>query len=397
MTGKFDKESEENFKKLYKSLGEKDARRFAGSLYQLSGNLGYICSLLGVTNKTVRKGLEEMHEESLPCPGRQRLKGGGRTAKWNDPGLNAAFVEIIDQHTAGDPMKPEIKWTNLSRADIAVLLLEKGFEISKNTVRKLLKNNDFKKRKIQKRKSLKTVADRDEQFDEINAAKKDFENTGDPVISTDTKKKEMVGENARDGVCYANGQLDGPDHNFGALDSAKAVPHGIYDIKNNHAYINIGQGAETAAFIIDSILLWWKNYGNKDYPEAKRILILLDAGGANSYRHHLFKTEIKRLAKEMGIEIFIKHYPSYASKWNPIEHRVFCHIARVIAGGFIRTVSELVKLVSKATTKTGLKVTAEKLNGDYQSGSRGTKEGWEGSIKFGDILPKWNYWCSPVF
>ena len=155
MTGKFDKESEENFKKLYKSLGEKDARRFAGSLYQLSGNLGYICSLLGVSHKTVHKGLEEMHEESLPCPGRQRLEGGGRTAKWNDPELNATFVEIIDQHTAGDPMKPEIKWTNLSRADIAALLLEKGFEISKNTVRKLLKNNDFKKRKIQKRKSLK--------------------------------------------------------------------------------------------------------------------------------------------------------------------------------------------------------------------------------------------------
>lgn len=393
---KFDKASEENFKKLYESLNEKDRRRFAGTLYQLSGNLNYICGLLNVSPKTVNKGLDEIQQEELPCPNRQRVKGGGRKAKWNDPELNEAFLEIIESHTAGDPMNPEIKWTNLSRADIADLLAQKGFDIARNTVRKLLKKHDFKKRKIQKRKSLKKVADRDQQFEEINTAKEDFKNTGDPIISVDTKKKEMVGDNAREGFCYANGQLNGPDHNFGALDCGKAVPHGIYDIGNNHAYINIGKGSETADSVIDSVLLWWKEYGNKDYPEAKRILVLCDSGGANSYRHHLFKIALKRLVKEIGIEIVIKHYPSYASKWNPIEHKVFCHVARTIAGGFIRTFKELKNLISKAKTKTGLRVTVNDLKGDYQSGNRGKKEDWEGSIKFSDILPKWNYACSPV-
>lgn len=393
----FDKKAENNFRKFYQSLGEKDARRFAGSLYQISGSLCYICQLLNVSEKTVKKGFHEINRKSLPCPDRQRMKGGGRKAKWDDPELNAAFIEVIEPYTAGDPMKPEIKWTNLSRLEIADLLADKGFKITRNTVRKLLKNNGFKKRKIQKRKSLKQVDDRDAQFNEINKARRNFEQSGDPVISVDTKKKEAIGDNSRQGESYANGQVDGPDHTFSSLDVGKAVPHGIYDIGNNHAYMTIGKGAETAEFIVDSLLLWWKNYGSKLHPNATKILMLFDAGGANSYRHHLFKTALLRLANGMGIDVFIKHYPSYASKWNPIEHRVFCHVARVINGVFIRTFKAFKSLVSRAKTKTGLKVTANDIDGDYQSGARGKKEDWEGSIKFGSILPKWNYACAPVF
>lgn len=148
---------------------------------------------------------------------------------------------------------------------------------------------------------------------------------------------------------------------------------------------------------MDSLILWWENYGNELYPNAKKILILLDAGGANSYRHHLFKTAIIRLAKVIGIQIFIKHYPSYASKWNPIEHCVFCHVARVIKGVFIRTFKEFKKLVSRAKTKTGLQVTVNDLEGDYKIGLKGNKEDWEGVIQLGDTLPKWNYSCPAVF
>lgn len=394
---KFDKESENHYKNFYQSLGEKDARRFAGILYKLSGSLFYICKLLCVSHKTVQKGLKEVKEKELPCPKRQRIKGGGRKTKWNDPELNAAFNEVIKPYIAGDPMDPNVKWTNLSRVEIATLLKQKGFPITKNTVRKLLKKNGFKKRKIQKRKSLKRVVDRDTQFAEINKARDSFEKSGDPIVSIDTKKKENIGGNLRDGTCYANGQIDGPDHTFGDLDIGKAVPHGIYDISNNHAYINIGNSAETAEFLVDSILLWWNKYGSKLYSNSTRILMLFDAGGANSYRHHLFKKALQRLANGMGIDIFIKHYPSYASKWNPIEHRVFCHVARVINGVFIRTFEEFKNLVSRAKTKTGLEVTVNDIEGDYKTGSRGTKEDWEGAIKFGDILPKWNYACAPVF
>jgi len=191
--------------------------------------------------------------------------------------------------------------------------------------------------------------------------------------------------------------MDGPDHTFGGLNIGKAVPHGIYDISNNHAYINIGRGAETADFLVDSLILWWENYGKELYPNSQKILILIDAGGANSYRHHLFKASIMRLAKVMGIQVHIKHYPSYASKWNPIEHCVFCHVARVIKGVFIRTFEEFKKLVSRAKTKTGLQVTVNDLEGDYQIGLRGNKESWEGILQFEPVLPKWNYFCPPVF
>lgn len=383
-------------KKFFESLGEKDSRRFAGVLALLFNNI-LILKILEITEKTLRRGVSELKEDSLPCEGRQRKKGGGRKAKWNDSEMNKAFNEVIHPFIAGDPINPKVKWTNLSRAEIAELLSDKGFQISRTTVRKLLKHNGFKKRKIQKRKSLKVVVDRDAQFNEINKAREEFTISGNPVVSIDTKKKEKIGENVREGHCYANGQIDGPDHDFATLDIGKAVPHGIYDINENHAYINIGKGAETAPFLIDSILLWWKNYGSKLYAHATKILMLFDAGGANSYRHHLFKAELQRLADGMGIEVYIKHYPSYASKWNPIEHRVFPHITRAISGVFIRSYEEFKKLVSRAKTKTGLKITVNDIDGEYEAGARGKKEDWEGSVKFGSTLPKWNYSCTPVF
>ena len=294
-------------------------------------------------------------------------------------------------------MNPDTKWTNLSAYEVADLLKGHGFNICTNTAKKLLKHNDFKKRKIQKRRSLKVVEDRDNQFAEINRAKEDFANTGDPVLSIDTKKKEAIGDNSREGECYSNAQIDGPDHTYASLNTGTAVPHGIYDINNNHAYVNIGEGSETAEFIIDSLLLWWSMYGLKIYPNATRILLLFDSGGANSYLHHLFKTQVIRLCDEMGIEVHIKHYPSYTSKWNPIEHRVFCHIARVIKGVFVRSMDELQTLISRAKTKTGLKVTVNKIVGDYQTGQKGKKEDWEDRINFEESIPKWNYFCSPVF
>jgi hypothetical protein len=381
---------------FFESLGEKDARRFAAVLYEATRDMKYICQLLVINEKTVRKGLRELREDILPCPGRQRIKGGGRQVKHTDADLNIVFNEVIDPYIAGDPMNPEVKWTSLSRAEIKELLKPYGYHLCVNTIKKLLKFCGFKKRKIQKRKSLKVVADRDAQFKEINEARKEFTDSGNPVISVDTKKKESIGGNTRDGESYATGQVNGPDHTFGGLNTGKAVPHGIYDISNNHAYINIGKEAETAEFLVDSLILWWTNYGSKLYPDAKKILMLFDAGGANSYRHHLFKTAIIRLTQEIGIEVHIKHYPSYASKWNPIEHRVFCHVARVIKGVFIRSFEEFKNLVARAKTKTGLEVTVNEIEGDYKTGAKGLKEDWDGSIVFEEILPQWNYSCLPV-
>ena len=346
----------------------------------------------------MRKGLIELLKEKLPNEGRQRKIGGGRKTKWDDPRVNEAFREIIEPFTAGDPMDEKIKWTNLSKHEIAELLLTKGFRVSNGTVAKILKHNKFKKRKIQKRKSLKVVADRDQQFKKINKARKSFEKTGDPVISIDTKKKESLGKNHRDGECYSTGQINGPDHTYTSLNAGKGIPHGIYDIKNNHAMINIGTSHETAGFIIDSIILWWNTYGKNHYPDATRILMLCDAGGANSYLHHVFKKELQRLTDAIGIKIFIKHYPSYASKWNPIEHRVFCHVARVIKGVFIETIADLKKLIERTKTKTGLRVDVNVIDETYSIGKKTKKEELEKcNIRHDKIIPKWNYSVSGAF
>lgn len=393
----FDTELEAKAQKMFNSLGEKDRRRFAAMLYDLSNDMGYISQLLNISEKTIRRGFAELSMESLRLPDRQREIGAGRKTKWSNKEINDAVMEVIQPYLAGDPTNPEIKWTNLSYIEISDLVKEeKDIEISKNTVKKVLKANNFKKRKIQKRKSLKKVANRNTQFKEIQSALQCFKNTGDPIISTDTKKKENIGGNVREGVSLANGQINGPDHSFGDLNDGKAVPHGIYDLRYNKAYINICNGSETAEFIVDSIIEWWKQHGQKCYPNATRILILCDAGGANSYRHHIFKTEIIRLAQEIGLEIVIKHYPSYASKWNPIEHRVFCHVHRVIYGVFIPTFNVFRHLINRAKTKTGLVVVATIIEKIYETGKRAVQSDWEGKIKFSDILPQWNYSASPV-
>lgn len=376
---------------FHNSLNEKDKRRHAAMIYKNSSwNIEYVSKLLLISENTIRKGYGELL--NVEDSGRIRKVGGGRKSKLGDSDLMMAFDELIKDFTAGDPCNSEVKYTNLSKGEIAEILRGMGFELCSNTVGKILKSKKFKKRKIQKRKSLKSVAGRNEQFERINAAKADFMQRGQPVLSVDTKKKESIGENQRDGLSYANGQLNGYDHTYPSENTGKAVPHGIYDIKRNEGYVSVGNSAETADFIIDNLIYWWINFGVTYYPEATDILLLFDAGGANSYLSHLFKIELDRLRNEIGLNIQIKHYPSYTSKWNPIEHRVFPHISRVLQGVFIRSFDEFIKLVNRAKTKTGLKVIAYTNDKIYETGKRGSKEEVDNiDIIFDDIEPKWNY------
>ena len=391
---KFDKQTEKRFRRLFNSLGEKDARHFAGAIYNISKNMKYVCALLNVCEKTVRKGLAEISDEvDMEFDGRQRSSGGGRKSKWDDKDLNECFLKVIEPHTAGDPEDENIKWTHLTVLEIMEMLKEQGFHVSRNTMIKVLKHHNFKKRVTQRNKTFKSVKGRDEQFNIINEARDDFEKTGDPVLSLDTKKKENIGDNNRYGECLSNGQLDGPDHDYPSLNEGKAVPHGIYDLKYNHACVNIGKGSETANFLADSIIFWWFQYGISRYPLAKRILMLFDSGGANSCRSHLFKKAIIKVRDALKLDIVIKHYPSYCSKWNPIEHRVFCHISRVIQGGFVKSYDGLRKLISRAKTLTGLVVDAHHLDGDYEIGERGKIEDWQDEVKLDEKMPLWNYIC----
>lgn len=288
------------------------------------------------------------------------------------------------------------KWTNLTCAEISSLLAKKGFKVSRNIVRKLLKNNDYVKRKPLKKKACGGHVNRNAQFERIAQLRALYEAQGNPIVSVDTKKKEAIGNLAREGKIYTTETIEVFDHDFPSLAEGVAVPHTIFDIERNEAYVNIGTSHDTSEFCCDSIRHWWYHYGIFHYPLASSILMLMDGGGSNSSRHYIFKEDLQKLVNEIGVQIRIAHYPPYTSKWNPVEHRVFPHITRALQG-MVLTSHELTKeLVEKATTKAGLKVIACIFNKIYETG-RKVADGFKESMKivFDEYLGRWNYIAIP--
>ena len=234
---------------------------------------------------------------------------------------------------------------------------------------------------------------RNEQFENIDKIKAGFEAEGYPVISVDTKKKELLGEYSR-----SNDSLYGQepqitlDHDFKTKQSQLAIPHGIYDEKENTGYITIGKSSDTSEFVCDNIKNWWFKIGRLLYPFAKYILILCDGGGSNSSRHYIFKEDLHKLALAIGIDIRVAHYPPYCSKWNPIEHKLFPYVSKAIRGANITNVKMLGEQIKRTKTKTGLKVTVNISKKTYSPG-RKTKDGFKEAmpIEFDDYLPQWNY------
>ena len=307
------------------------------------------------------------------------------------------FLDILRNHTAGNPMNEEIKWTDLDKSQISKLFIDKGYNISEYTVEQLLKKHNFKKRQSFKSETFKDVEGRDEQFIKIGSLKEEFLNSeNNPVISIDVKKKEQIGNFYRDGKMYTTEQINVYDHDFASYGDGSIVPHGIYDIKRNDAYITIGISKDTSEFWCDCFRDWWKNYGKKLYPYADCILVLVDGGGSNSSRSYVFKEDLQKLANNIGVKIRIAHYPPYTSKYNAIEHRVFCHITRACEGVVFSTVEIVKELISKTSTKTGLKVFSSIKEKIYQTGRKVSdlfKEKME--IIFDSILGKWNYVVAP--
>lgn len=226
-------------------------------------------------------------------------------------------------------MNAKIRWVKLSRTAISEKMASFDIIVSRKIVKKLLKKHNFVKRKMQRKISLGKSADREQQFKNIISEKEKYMDSDNPIISVDTKKKELIGGNLhREGSVYCTQTIEVSDHDYVHLADLKMAPHGIYDIKQNKAYVNIGTSSETAEFVCDSLKNWWLNNGKNAYPKASEILMFCDSGGANSYRHHIFKAEVQRLVNEINIPLKIAHYPPYTSKWNPIEHRVFPHVTR---------------------------------------------------------------------
>ena len=304
-------------------------------------------------------------------------------------------MDVVREHTAGSPQH-EIRWTNLRQPEIAKRISVKGTKVSRRIVRQLLKKHGFVSRQAQKKKSFKQHPDRNPQFENITALKAKYLAAGQPVLSMDTKKKEMLGNFYRNGKLYTRETLEVLDHDFPSYSEGKVVPHGLYDIGLNKAHVNLGTSRDTTEFACESVARWWLLHGRRDHPRAKQLLILCDGGGSNPSRSPLFQQDLQWLATTLNLEIRIAHYPPYCSKHNPIEHRVFPHVTRACEGVVFESVSLVKQLIENTQTSTGLKVTVDILDRVYETG-RKVAQDIKSSLRVvaDTLLPAWNYTVLP--
>lgn len=398
----YDVSIEREMQKFYHSLSEKDKRRYAGIEAMKLGHGGrvYISRVLRCDRKTVIKGINELKElaENMGYEKRIRKPGAGRKRYHIiHHNIGHQFLDVLRNHTAGDPMREDVLWTNLTHREIVELLArEHSLRVSTTVVRQLLESHNYRRRKAQKKETMKQVPNRNEQFENITKLTAEYNAAGNPVISIDTKKKENIGNFYRDGHLYTQEELHTYDHDFSSFAKGVIIPHGIYDQKRNTGYINLGTSKDTGQFACDSLRIWWYNHGRYDYPQLTSILILCDGGGSNSSRHYLFKEDLQKLVNEIGIEIRIAHYPPYASKYNPIEHRLFPHVTRACQGVIFENVQLVKKLMEKTKTSKGLKVTVQVIDKVYETGRKVADDFKENmQIVFDDYLPQWNYRAVP--
>jgi hypothetical protein len=293
-------------------------------------------------------------------------------------------------------MREGVLWTNLSRREISRRLAGMGSPASRHTVRKLLKKHGLGQRKARKKKSPGNHPDRDAQFQNIAKLKAAYQDAGDPVISMDTKKKELVGNFAREGQTYTPVPVDTLDHDFPSAGVGKVIPHGLYDLARNEGFLHLNTSHDTSEFCCDSVAHWWQRQGGKHYPNARRLLLLCDGGGSNASNRHVFKEALQKLADRLELEIRIAHYPPYCSKHNPIEHRLFPHITRACQGVVFHSLAIAKQFMEKAKTTTGLKVTVDILTGVYETGKKCAADFLTTmTIRFDGFLPRWNYRAIP--
>ncbi len=301
----------------------------------------------------------------------------------------SAFIEL---HKAGSPTDPDVYWVGLKPSRLAGLFFEKHqIKVSNQSVKRELKTLGYRYRKRSKQLATGSYAKRDEQF-QIICSIILMLHLKTPIISIDCKKKERIGNLYREGKCYCTKALKVFDHDYEHLSQGKVVPHGIYDLQLNKGYVSIGNSSETAAFVKDNLLWWWDNYGMHQYPDAKYILILCDAGGANSYRHHIFKYEMLQFAKETGMSLMVCHYPPYCSKWNPIEHRLFCHVHRAMSGNVFTDYETVKTLIAQTATQKGLSVFVRLNLKEYKTGIKIDKAQLDQTrISYHPKIPDLNY------
>ena len=287
-------------------------------------------------------------------------------------------------------------FTDSSPTTLAGELDTMGTPVSDETIRRWMNDEGLRLRKIHKVLAGGSSPDRNTQFERIAELIDQYHAAGNPCFSVDTKAKERLGKLFRAGRIRSNQAFKAFDHDFPSWADGVIIPHGVYDLARNRGHMNIGLSHDTSEFACDSLLWYWNRIGKQCYPHASSILMLCDCGGSNAANTYIFKHDLQRLADKIDVEIRIAHYPSYCSKYNPIERRLFPHISRVCTGMLFDTLDTVVELIRKATTRTGLKTTVNVIRRAYETGRTATEDIKRNlKIVFDDLLPKWNYRAIP--
>ena len=361
------------FEAVFPHLDERQRRLLAGAEARTLGHGGIrvVAQAAGMREGTVSRGVAELDSGQEPL-GRTRRPGGGRKKAADlDPGLRPALMALVEPDVRGDPMSP-LRWTTRSTRALAAELTRAGHTVSADTVGDLLREEGFSLQGNAKTIEGAQHPDRDAQFRYLNDHAKAYQAAGDPVISVDTKKKELVGQYRNAGRQWrpTGAPVQVQTHDFPDRDLGKAIPYGIYDLAANTGWVGVGTDHDTAAFAVACLRRWWYAVGRADYPHSRRLLITADAGGSNGYRTRAWKAELAALAVETGLEITVCHLPPGTSKWNKIEHRLFSHITMNWRGRPLSSHEVIVNSIAATTTRTGLTVAAELDTDTYQTGVR---------------------------
>ena len=393
---------EERYAAVKPVLDERGRRRFAAAEAMTAGwgGIAAVSRITGIARSTIGRGLAELRGTVPPeaAPGRVRRKGAGRPALADsDPTLLADLVALVEPLTRGDPMAP-LRWTAKSLRNLSAELGERGHRISLNVVADLLRRLGYSLQANRKTKEGADYPDRDAQFHYLNDQVQGALAAGEPAISVDTKKKELVGDFKNGGREWrSKGQPERVRvHDFIIPELGRASPYGVYDIASNAGWVSVGIDNDTASFAVNSIRRWWKTMGRARYPHATRLLITADCGGSNGVRVRLWKRELQTLANELRIPITVCHLPPGTSKWNKIEHRLFSFITQNWRGKPLISLQTIVQLIAATTTKTGLKVRCAIDPKTYPVGVKITDQEMDAiAINRHSFHGDWNYTISP--
>ena len=352
-------------------LDERARRLWAAAESQAIGYGGdaLVSAATGLARETIRNGRREL-AEGVPTAGRIRRAGAGRPGIEDaQPGLTAAVEQLVEPLTRGDPTSP-LRWTCKSKAKLAAALTTQGWRVSATTVGRVLHALGYRLQALRKTQEGTSHPGRNAQFEHINAAATALLERQQPVISVDTKKKELVGHFKNAGQEWQPTGSPEPVrvHDFPGDAVGKAIPYGIYDMARNEAWVSVGRDHDTPAFAVASIRQWWTPMGRRAYPQATDLFITADAGGSNGYRSRAWKAHLQQMADDLRLCIHVSHFPPATSTWNEIEHRLFCHIMENWRGRILQTFETVVELIGHPRTATGLRVTAKLDRRRYPTG-----------------------------